>query len=90
MSNVLLAWELGSGLGHLGPLRAIGIEFVRRGHQVAIATNNVPLCRQGFAGLLVVWSLWSPDDAPRQVANASPATDASGRAVLKLEIQTWP
>jgi hypothetical protein len=50
MPSILLAWELGSGLGHLVPLRAIGIELARRGHQVAIATNNVPLCEQGFAG----------------------------------------
>ena len=50
MPNILLAWELGSGLGHLGPLRAIGVEFVRRGHRVAIVTNNMALCQQGFAG----------------------------------------
>jgi UDP:flavonoid glycosyltransferase YjiC (YdhE family) len=50
MPNILLAWELGSGLGHLVPLRAIGLELVRRGQRVAIAANNVPLCQQGFAG----------------------------------------
>jgi hypothetical protein len=50
MGKILLAWELGSGLGHLGPLRAIALEFRRRGHRVAIASSNPALCRQGFVG----------------------------------------
>jgi len=52
MPKLLLAWELGSGLGHIGPLRAIGGELVRRGHGVAIATlpANVELCRQAVVG----------------------------------------
>jgi UDP-N-acetylglucosamine:LPS N-acetylglucosamine transferase len=50
MSKILIAWELGSGLGHVGPLRAIGAELARRGHTVAIAAPNTELCRQAFAG----------------------------------------
>jgi hypothetical protein len=50
MSTILIAWELGSGLGHVGPLRAIGGELTRRGHTVAIAAPNTELCRQAFAG----------------------------------------
>lgn len=50
MSNILIAWELGSGLGHVGPLRAIGADLVRRGNSVAVAAPNVGLCRQAFAG----------------------------------------
>lgn len=52
MPKVLIAWELGGGLGHVSPLRTIGVELVRRGSEVAIATTagNVELCRQAFAG----------------------------------------
>ena len=50
MAKILLAWELGGGLGHVGPLRAIGAELVQRGHTVAIATavGNVELCNQAL------------------------------------------
>lgn len=52
MAKVLMTWEFGSGLGHVGPLRAIGRELVRRGHAVTLATPaaNLPLCRQALAG----------------------------------------
>lgn len=50
MPIILIAWELGSGLGHVGPLRAVGGELARRGHAVSIAAPNVELCRQAFAG----------------------------------------
>jgi UDP:flavonoid glycosyltransferase YjiC (YdhE family) len=49
MSKTLIAWELGSGLGHVGPLRAIGAELVRRGHSVAIAASNTALYRKALA-----------------------------------------
>lgn len=53
MSCILMAWELGSGLGHVGPLRAVGAELAQRGHRVIVAAPNVQLCRQGFAGTAV-------------------------------------
>ncbi len=51
MPRILLAWELGGGLGHVGPLRAIAAELVRRSNIVSIATvpANAELCRQAFA-----------------------------------------
>lgn len=48
--STLIAWELGSGLGHVGPLRAIATELVRRGELVTLAAPNVALCQQAFAG----------------------------------------
>jgi UDP:flavonoid glycosyltransferase YjiC (YdhE family) len=53
MTKILIAWELGSGLGHVGPLRAVGSELVRRGHDVTIGAQNVGLCQQAFAGTRV-------------------------------------
>lgn len=53
MASILIAWELGSGLGHVGPLRAIGGELAHRGHRATIAAPNVELCRQAFAGTTV-------------------------------------
>lgn len=50
MPSVLIAWEFGSGLGHVAPLRAIGAELIQRGDEVTIVTSNVELCRQAFAG----------------------------------------
>lgn len=50
MARIFITWELGGGLGHVARLRALGAELIRRGHTVAVAANNVELCRQGFAG----------------------------------------
>ncbi|TWT93362.1 MurG-like transferase [Botrimarina colliarenosi] len=50
MPKTLFAWEMGGGLGHAGPLRAVGAELVRRGDAVTLATTNVPLCEQAFVG----------------------------------------
>ncbi|CAE7468737.1 unnamed protein product, partial [Symbiodinium sp. CCMP2456] len=50
MPKALFAWEMGGGLGHAGPLRAVGAELVRRGDAVTLATTNVPLCEQAFVG----------------------------------------
>lgn len=35
MHKFLITWELGGGLGHVGPLRAIGAELENRGFEVA-------------------------------------------------------
>ena len=36
MAQFLLAWELGSGLGHVGQLSPLARELARRGHRVAL------------------------------------------------------
>lgn len=51
MPTTLIAWELGGGLGHVGPLRAIAGELFRRGHALRLATANTSLCRQALAGI---------------------------------------
>ncbi|MGL4512013.1 MAG: glycosyltransferase [Lacipirellulaceae bacterium] len=50
MPTTLIAWELGSGLGHVAPLRPVCEGLVRRGRRVVFATRNVELCRQALAG----------------------------------------
>ena len=41
MSNILLAWELGGGLGHLGPFGPVADRLVARGHAVTVAARDV-------------------------------------------------
>jgi hypothetical protein len=33
MGTVLFAWELGGGLGHVGPMRVLAERLVQLGHQ---------------------------------------------------------
>lgn len=75
MLRILFAWELGSGLGHIGPLRAIGRELVKRGHSVAIATvqENIELCRHALVGAGI--ELYCvPTLAPSEHQLATPCT----------------
>jgi|CXWL01.1.fsa_nt_gi hypothetical protein len=48
----MLAWELGLGLGHVYPLRALADELVLRGHEVYIAGRSLLRVRQAFADAL--------------------------------------
>lgn len=41
MANILLAWELGGGYGHVAPLRALAQELVRRGHRCTFAVRDL-------------------------------------------------
>jgi UDP:flavonoid glycosyltransferase YjiC (YdhE family) len=41
MSRVLLAWELGGGLGHIGHFVPLVQRFVERGHHVALALKDL-------------------------------------------------
>lgn len=40
MANILLTWELGSGLGHLFPLKLVAQELVKNGHRVTAAIRE--------------------------------------------------
>ncbi|MGD9719799.1 MAG: glycosyltransferase [Pirellulales bacterium] len=42
MATFLLTWELGGGLGHLVPLRALAIGLRQRGHRAVVAVNDLP------------------------------------------------
>lgn len=46
MATILLAWELGGGLGHLMNLRPIAGEMVRRGHRMVAALRDLSLARE--------------------------------------------
>ncbi len=37
MSRILLAWELGTGFGHLGPFPGLASRLLERGHTLHIA-----------------------------------------------------
>lgn len=51
MAKVLLAWELGSGLGHVGTLVPIADELARRGHGVALCLLDLVGTRMVLHGL---------------------------------------
>jgi UDP:flavonoid glycosyltransferase YjiC (YdhE family) len=53
MPTILLAWELGAGRGHLGPLRQLAEQLINRGHHVSLASRNVVTAGELFAGLPV-------------------------------------
>jgi UDP:flavonoid glycosyltransferase YjiC (YdhE family) len=50
MATVLLAWELGAGIGHLMNLRPIGRELVKRGHRVVAVVRDLLSVDEVFAG----------------------------------------
>lgn len=51
MSRILLAWELGMGLGHLGPFLNLAPALLERGHTLHIAAREVAGAVRAVAGL---------------------------------------
>lgn len=49
MSRVLLAWELGSNLGHLSRLLPLSLRLRNRGHEVLVAARDVSLATEVLA-----------------------------------------
>jgi UDP:flavonoid glycosyltransferase YjiC (YdhE family) len=47
--RILLTWELGGGLGHLGTLRPIAQTLLSRGHQVFLAARNIRTAIAAFS-----------------------------------------
>jgi UDP:flavonoid glycosyltransferase YjiC (YdhE family) len=45
MGTVLFAWELGGGLGHVGPMRVLAERLVQLGHQPVFAVREVATAR---------------------------------------------
>ena len=41
MSRILLAWELGTGFGHIGPFLTVATGLLKRGHELHIAAREV-------------------------------------------------
>lgn len=54
MSRILFAWELGGGLGHLGPFRPIAERLAARGHEITIAARDVERAHSVFDGAVKV------------------------------------
>lgn len=51
MSRILLAWELGTGVGHLALLRPVAEALLARGHQVTLAARDIGSAATIFNGL---------------------------------------
>ncbi|MCA9246609.1 MAG: hypothetical protein KDA42_05820, partial [Planctomycetales bacterium] len=50
MATILIAWELGGGLGHLSMLDPPAREWLRRGHRVVAALRDLSRAEEVFAG----------------------------------------
>ncbi|MEO8487580.1 MAG: nucleotide disphospho-sugar-binding domain-containing protein [Betaproteobacteria bacterium] len=51
MAHIHLAWELGSGLGHVSRLKPIAIELARRGHEVSMSLRDLVVTRSAWLPL---------------------------------------
>lgn len=53
MSRILLAWELGTGFGHLGPFLGLVPRLLERGHELHIAAREIAGAAQALGDLPV-------------------------------------
>jgi UDP:flavonoid glycosyltransferase YjiC (YdhE family) len=53
MSRILLAWELGTGFGHLGPFLGLAPRLLERGHTLHVAAREVAGAAQALGKLPV-------------------------------------
>lgn len=53
MSRILLAWELGTGFGHLGPFLGLVPRLLERGHTLHVAAREIAGAAQALANLPV-------------------------------------
>jgi UDP:flavonoid glycosyltransferase YjiC (YdhE family) len=53
MSRILLAWELGTGVGHLAAFRTVAEALLARGHQLTLAARDTGSAAMVFSGLPV-------------------------------------
>lgn len=51
MADILITWELGGGLGHLVPLRALAGRLIQNGHNVSLAARDLIAAGRVFRGL---------------------------------------
>ncbi len=49
MAHIVLAWELGGGLGHLKRLQALAKELLAAGHQLTLVSRDIENTRRIFA-----------------------------------------
>lgn len=50
MARILIVWELGGGLGHAMPLRALADRLQQRGHEVVVAARDLLRLQRAFDG----------------------------------------
>jgi UDP:flavonoid glycosyltransferase YjiC (YdhE family) len=53
MSRILLAWELGTGFGHLGPFLGLAPRLLERGHTLHVAAREIAGAAQALGNLPV-------------------------------------
>lgn len=53
MSRVLIAWELGAGLGHVSRIRGIAERLVESGHEVCLVLRDLKHAERMFGGMRV-------------------------------------
>ena len=53
MSRILLAWELGTGFGHLGPFLGLAQRLLERGHTLHVAAREIAGAAQALGSLPV-------------------------------------
>lgn len=53
MSRILLAWELGTGFGHLGPFLGLASKLLERGHELHIAAREITAAVKAVGNLPV-------------------------------------
>jgi len=53
MSRMLLAWELGAGLGHIGPFLGLAPRLLERGHELHMAVREIAGACRAVGGLPV-------------------------------------
>lgn len=54
MSRILLAWELGTGFGHLGPFLGLAPRLLERGHVLHVAAREISGAAQALGDLPVM------------------------------------
>ena len=53
MPNILFAWELGAGLGHIAPCRALFEILCARGHSVTLVLRDLSRAKSVFGELKI-------------------------------------
>lgn len=68
MARVVLAWELGGGVGHAVPLAQVASALLERGHEVHLVWKDLSVCRETLGSLMTarrlhLWQapLWQPN-----------------------------
>lgn len=70
MAKILIAWELGGGLGHLVPLLGLAEDLLERGHDVSLAARDLVEAGTLFDGLPITYY-----QAPHRIEPFQPAFD---------------